>query len=46
MFIDIIEYFEVGLSSGLMEITLEEKSEHNLKDTISQYYYKENKNNI
>jgi hypothetical protein len=38
------EYLEFGLS-GSIETTLE-KSEHKLKDTISQYYYNENINNI
>jgi hypothetical protein len=43
--LEIIEYLEVGLSDGLMETILEEKSEHKLKDTISQYYILD-KNNI
>jgi hypothetical protein len=32
--LETIEYLRVGLSDGLMEITLE-KSEHKLKDTIT-----------
>jgi hypothetical protein len=43
--LETIEYLEVGLSDGLMETILEEKSEHKLKDTISRYYIVD-KNNI